>query len=305
MEWVTSFLATTIVMATPMLVAAIGTLLVERSGIINIGNEGLMLTGAFMGVMGSWLTGSAFWGAIFAMMGSAVIGMIFAFFTITLRANQVVSGLAINAMASGLTILLNRMVFGIDGSIPRIAVYQRIPIPFLSNIPVLGPTFFNQTAVAYFAIIMVPLLAFILKRTNIGLKLRSVGENPKACDSLGINVIRVRYLALLFGSMMAGLGGSFISIGHLSFFTEGMISGRGYMTLAAVVFGNFTPSGVLMACLLFGAVESMQYRIHASSLGIPYQLLVMLPYLVTVLALCLYRRLSNAPSSSGIPYVRQ
>ncbi len=305
MAWVSSFFATTVVMATPMLVAAVGTLFVERSGIINIGNEGLMLTGAFMGVLGSWLTGSALVGAVFAMLGSAVLGLIFAFFSISLYANQVVSGLAVNAMASGLTILLKRMVFGVGGAIPQIAVYRKIEIPLLSKIPVIGPTLFNQTLIAYLAILLIPVLTLVLKYTRIGLELRSVGENPKACDTLGIKVVRVRYLALLFGSMMAGLGGSFISMGHHSFFTEGMVAGRGYMTLAAVVFGNFTPAGVLMACLLFGAVDALQYRIQASSLGVPYQLMVMLPYLATVLALCLYRRVSNAPANSGVPFIRQ
>ena len=304
LEFLTNFLSTTIVRATPMLIAALGSLFIERSGIINIGIEGLMLVGALMGVIGSYFTGSAVAGACVAMLSAAAFGLIFAFFTITLKANHVVSGLAINAIASGFTILVRRLMFGLDGTVPKIATYQKIAIPVLSKLPVLGPTFFNQTALAYIALILVPVLTFVFKRTNIGLKVRSVGENPLACDTLGINVVRVRYLCMIFGAMMAGLGGSFISMGQMSFFSEGMIAGRGYMTLAAEVFGNYTPVGTFLACLVFGAADAAQYRLQAMSSAIPYHVWIMLPYLITVTALCVYRNKSNAPASQGQSYVR-
>lgn len=300
----TRLLSTTLIMATPMLVAAMGTLFIERSGIINIGNEGFMIMGALMGVAGSYVSGSAFVGALVAMLSAGALGLVFAFFTITLRANQVVTGLAVNAIAAAVTSLLFRQIFGLSASVPRIETFETLPIPLLRDIPVLG-VLFEQTAVGYLAFLLVPLTTFVLRRTRLGLTVRSVGENPLCCDTLGIHVQRTRYLSVLYGSMMAGLGGAFVSMGQLSFFTVGMIAGRGYMTLAAIVFGNYTPWGIMLACVLFGAVSSLQYMLQATSSLIPYQLWVSFPYLFAVLALCLYRTRSKAPACSGQPFVRK
>ncbi len=300
----TRLLSTTLIMATPMLVAAMGTLFIERSGIINIGNEGFMIMGALMGVVGSYVSGSAFVGALVAMLSAGTLGLVFAFFTITLRANQVVTGLAVNAIAAAVTSLLFRQIFGLSASVPRIETFETLPIPLLRDIPVLG-VLFEQTAVGYLAFLLVPLTTFVLRRTRLGLTVRSVGENPLCCDTLGIHVQRTRYLSVLYGSMMAGLGGAFVSMGQLSFFTVGMIAGRGYMTLAAIVFGNYTPWGIMLACVLFGAVSSLQYMLQATSSLIPYQLWVSFPYLFAVLALCLYRTRSKAPACSGQPFVRK
>lgn len=300
----TRLLSTTLIMATPMLVAAMGTLFIERSGIINIGNEGFMIMGALMGVVGSYVSGSAFVGALVAMLSAGALGLVFAFFTITLRANQVVTGLAVNAIAAAVTSLLFRQIFDLSASVPRIETFETLPIPLLRDIPVLG-VLFEQTAVGYLAFLLVPLTTFVLRRTRLGLTVRSVGENPLCCDTLGIHVQRTRYLSVLYGSMMAGLGGAFVSMGQLSFFTVGMIAGRGYMTLAAIVFGNYTPWGIMLACVLFGAVSSLQYMLQATSSLIPYQLWVSFPYLFAVLALCLYRTRSKAPACSGQPFVRK
>lgn len=304
LDTLTRLLSTTLIMTTPMLVAAMGTLFIERSGIINIGNEGFMIMGALMGVVGSYVSHSALVGALVAMVSAGLLGLVFAFFTITLRANQVVTGLAINAIAAAVTSLLFRQIFGLSATIPHIATFENMPIPLLREIPVLG-TLFEQTAVGYLAFLLVPLTAFVLKRTRIGLTVRSVGENPRCCDALGIHVMRTRYLSVLYGSMLAGLGGAFVSMGQLSFFTVGMIAGRGYMTLAAIVFGNYTPWGIMLACVLFGAVSSLQYMLQATSTLIPYQIWVAFPYLFAVLALCLYRTRSKAPACSGQPFVRK
>ena len=300
----TRLLSTTLIMATPMLVAAMGTLFIERSGIINIGNEGFMIMGALMGVVGSYVSGSAFVGALVSMLSAGALGLVFAFFTITLRANQVVTGLAVNAIAAAVTSLLFRQIFGLSASVPRIETFETLPIPLLRDIPVLG-VLFEQTAVGYLAFLLVPLTTFVLRRTRLGLTVRSVGENPLCCDTLGIHVQRTRYLSVLYGSMMAGLGGAFVSMGQLSFFTVGMIAGRGFMTLAAIVLGNYTPWGIMLACVLFGAVSSLQYMLQATSSLIPYQLWVSFPYLFAVLALCLYRTRSKAPACSGQPFVRK
>lgn len=263
-----------------------------------------MIMGALMGVVGSYVSGSAFVGALVAMLSAGALGLVFAFFTITLRANQVVTGLAVNAIAAAVTSLLFRQIFGLSASVPRIETFETLPIPLLRDIPVLG-VLFEQTAVGYLAFLLVPLTTFVLRRTRLGLTVRSVGENPLCCDTLGIHVQRTRYLSVLYGSMMAGLGGAFVSMGQLSFFTVGMIAGRGYMTLAAIVFGNYTPWGIMLACVLFGAVSSLQYMLQATSSLIPYQLWVSFPYLFAVLALCLYRTRSKAPACSGQPFVRK
>jgi general nucleoside transport system permease protein len=304
-DGITSFLASDIRTATPIMLAALGIVFSERAGIVNIGTEGLMLIGALMGVIGSLASGSVLVGAIVAIVVTMLFSLVFGFFTITIGADQTVVGTAINIFASGLTITLNRVVFGVSTSVPKIDVFDRVAIPVLSKIPVIGQAFFNQSIPVYLAFLAVPAAWFVLQKTNIGLKLRAVGEHPKACDTVGINVLKTRYQAVLFSGLMAGLAGAFVSMGQLSFFTEGMISGRGFMALAAVVFGNYTPVGVMFAALVFGAGEAMQYRLQAANTGIPYQFLVMLPYLITVVAICMMSRRSNKPAASAVPYFKE
>ena len=304
-DGITSFLASDIRTATPILIAALGLVFSERAGIVNIGTEGLMLIGALMGVIGSLYSGSVLVGAMMAIVVTMFFSLVFAFFTITVRADQTVVGTAINIFASGLTITLNRVVFGVSTSVPTIDVFDRVAIPFLSKLPVIGEAFFNQSIPVYLAFLAVPAGWFVLQKTNIGLKLRAVGEHPKACDTVGINVLKTRYQAVLFSGLMAGMAGAFVSMGQLSFFTEGMVAGRGFMALAAVVFGNYTPVGVMFAALLFGAGEALQYRMQAANTGIPYQFLVMLPYLITVVAICMMTRRSNKPAASAVPYSKE
>ena len=284
MEWIANYLSSVVVMATPLLLTAGGSVFSERSGILNIGYEGLMLIGAFFGVTVSWVTGNALVGALGAMLSGMLLNLLFALFALKSRANQVVLGLAINTLASGLTITLNRLIFGVSTSVPDIAVFEPVAIPLLSEIPVIGPALFNQPLLVYIAFLLIPVYQFVLKRTNIGLKVRSVGENPYACDTLGIKVNKVRLLSIMYSGLMAGLGGAFLSMGQLSFFVEGMVSGRGSMALAAVVFGNYSPKGILGAALLFGAADAIQYRLQATSTDIPYQIWIILPYLITIIA---------------------
>ncbi|WP_186566233.1 ABC transporter permease [Lawsonibacter celer] len=304
LDWITNFLSSDIMTATPLLITALGAVYSERAGILNIGNEGLMLTGAFFGATVSWITGSAFVGAVAAMAAAMVLNLILAFFVITVKANQVVAGLAINTLASGLTVTLNRLIFGVSTTVPKIDVFDKVAIPGLCKIPVIGEAFFNQSLVVYLTYLLVPVLAFVLKRTNIGLKIRSVGEHPQACDTVGISVTGVRYGTMLFAGALAGLGGAFTSMGQLSFFVEDMVSGRGYMALAAVVFGNYTPVGVMGACLMFGAASALQYRLQTTATWIPYQFWIMLPYVITIIALCCYRKKSNRPACHGQAYAK-
>ena len=300
-DLITNFLTADIRTATPLLLAALGLVFSERAGIVNIGTEGLMLLGALLGCVGASFSGSSLVGALTAIFGGLVMSLIFAFFTITLRSNQIVVGTAFNIFAGGFTITLNRLL--LNGA--KVKGYVNLPVPGLSKIPVAGDVLFNWSLPVYFAFICVPLCWFVLQRTNIGLKVRAVGEYPKACDTVGINVFRIRYGAVLFSGMMAGLAGSFVSMGQLSSFTEGMVSGKGFMALAVCVFGNYSPKTVLLAALLFGAADALKYRLLTTSLGGYYQFLNMLPYLITIVALCMFAKRSNKPACSGVAYRKE
>ena len=298
---ITNFLTADIRTATPLLLAALGLVFSERAGIVKIGTEGIMLIGALLGCVGASFSGSSLVGALTAIFGGLVMSLIFAFFTITLRSNQIVVGTAFNIFAGGFTITLNRLL--LNGA--KVKGYVNLPVPGLSKIPVAGDVLFNWSLPVYFAFICVPLCWFVLQRTNIGLKVRAVGEYPKACDTVGINVFRIRYGAVLFSGMMAGLAGSFVSMGQLSSFTEGMVSGKGFMALAVCVFGNYSPKTVLLAALLFGAADALKYRLLTTSLGGYYQFLNMLPYLITIVALCMFAKRSNKPACSGVAYRKE
>ena len=302
LDFLTGFLASDIRTATPLLIAALGVVFSERAGIVNIGIEGFMLTGALMGVVGSWATGSVVAGTLIAMVSVMLFALVFAYFTITVGANQTVVGVAVNILAGGLTITLNRTVFGVNTSMPRIDVFDAVKIPYLSELPIVGKALFSQSIPVYIALVLVPILWFVLMKTNVGLNVRAVGDHPQACDTVGIDVVRTRYGAGLFSGLMAGFAGAFVSMGQLSFFTEGMVAGRGFIVLAAVVFGNYTPVGVLGAALLFGAGDALQYNLQAANTNILYQFLTMMPYIITLGALCGFIRRSNKPLSSGVHY---
>lgn len=304
-EWITNFLTSTFLLATPTLLAGLGAVFSERAGIVNIGVEGLMLIATLMGVIGSWTSGSVIVGALVAMVSCVLFSMVFAFLTIKIKASQVVVGIAMNIFAAGFTVMVNRLVFSVSGNATKIDIFDKVSIPLLNRIPVLGNALFNQPIPVYLAFLAVPVAHHVMHKTRTGLHLRAVGENPKACDSLGINVERIRFLSVLYSGALAGLAGAFISMGQVSFFSEGMISGKGFMAVASVVFGNYNPVGVMVACLIFGAAESLQYRLQAANIGIPYQFLMMLPYLITIVALCVYKRMSNKPACSGQAYYKE
>lgn len=305
MNILVSFLSSMIMLSTPTLIAALGIVFSERAGIVNIGTEGMMLMGALAGVIGSLMTGSVWLGALIAMLVAMLFAAIFALFTVVVKADQTVIGTGMNILAAGLTITVNRAVFGASTSPPKIDVFGKVPVPLLSDIPVLGQVLFNQPVPVYIAFLLVPVAWFVMFRTNTGLKLRAVGENPRACDTVGINVAVTRFMSILYSGLMAGFAGAFVSMGQMSFFTENMIAGGGFMALAAVVFGNYTPVGVMGAALVFGASNALKFLLQALNTGIPSQFLVMLPYIITILALCGLIRRSNKPAASAIPYVKE
>lgn len=299
------FIAVTVRSATPLLIAGIGHLVMLRSGIVNIGVEGLMLTGAFAGVIGTQYSGNAWIGVLAAGAAAGVGGLIFAYFTVTLAANQIVTGAAINTLAMGIISTLERALFGINVAPPQIAAFENQAIPLLSRIPIIGPALFMHTALVYVAFALVPVAHFMLFRTSIGLDMRSVGEYPKAADTVGIDVFAMRYAAIIVGAILSGMAGAYLSLGHLDFFTGNMIAGRGFIALAAVIFGKYSPLGTLGATLLFGAGSALQFRLQATGSAIPQEFLIMVPYVLTIVTLLGLIGKSTSPAALGRPYTKE
>lgn len=302
MEIITNFFASDVRTALPILVASLGIVISERAGVINIGCEGMMLTGAFMGVVGSYLSQSALLGAVTAMISGMLVALLFVIFTICLKANQTVVGIALNILALGFTTTMNRVLFGVDSGVINIKTIPNISVPVLSNIPILGKSIFSQSILWYAAIFIMLISIFVIYKTDMGLKIRAVGENPKACATVGIKVNKVRTLTILYSGMLSGLAGAYVSMGQVSFFTENMVSGRGYMALAAVVFGKYNPWGVFGACLIFGMGDSIRYLLQGMGINVSHQILSMLPYIITIIALCGVIGKGSKPMASGIPY---
>jgi len=300
-----NFLAADIRTAVPLLLAATGLIFSERAGVVNIGVEGMMLIGSLAGVVGSYFLGSAWLGVLVAILTGIVCGLFFAYLVVSAQADQVVIGAAFNILGLGVTTSFARVIFGVNTAPPPIDSFHPVAIPVLSKIPVLGPVLFNQTELVYLALVLVPVAHFILFRTALGLKIRAVGEHPRAADTVGINVYRVRYGACIVGGALAGLAGSYLSLSLLNFFTENMTAGRGFIALAAVIFGKWTPLGTLGATLLFGAGDALQYRLQAANSGIPYQVLLMIPYLLTIAALAGFVGKAIPPAASGKPYSKE
>jgi simple sugar transport system permease protein len=233
MDFITSFLSSDVRTAMPILIAALGLVYSERAGVVNIGAEGIMFIGALASFTGSYYTGNAWAGMGIAVLTGLLIGLAFAFLVVTVKANQTVVGAALNIFGSGLSITLNRVIFGISGTPHAVDVFKNVPIPVLSKIPVLGDILFNHNIWVYIIVAGVFVANYVLFKTEMGLRIRAVGENPKACDTLGISVPRIRYGTILFSTAMCGLAGGYMSIAQLNFFIEGMVSGRGYIALAA------------------------------------------------------------------------
>ncbi len=303
-DFITTFFATAVRCAMPMFIAALGLVYSERAGIVNIGVEGMMMIGAVLAYVGSFTTGSKWMGLLWAAAGGTLFGLILAFWTITLRVNQTVVGAAINIIGAGLATTINRKIFDINTIAPKINNFTQIKTP-LSKIPVIGPMFFSYNILVYLALIAMVLCHYVLYHTELGLRVRAVGENPRACDTLGINVSRVRYGATLFGGLMAGIAGGYLSIGQLSVFVEDMAAGRGFIAIAAVVFGKRNPIGALLASLVFGAGEAVQYKMTAANVNIPFQFVQMIPYVLTILSLIGLVGKTEAPAASGVPYVKE
>lgn len=305
-----AFYAAVIRLTAPLLLSAMGGLVAERSGIITFGMEGMMLMGAIGAAVGSYYTQSVLGGLLFAMLAGMFLALLYGIMCVTVGANQVVSAVALNLGAVGLSSTIFALVFsnralGVVTEVVSVPSMRPVKIPLLGDIPILGDILFNQLPLVYVAFLAVPAVWFVLYRTTIGLKIRSVGEHPHAADTVGINVVRVRYLSVLFTGLMAGLAGALLSIGMLNTFQENMSAGRGFIAYTAIIFGKWEPFGILLGTLLFGLADAIQLRIQALNLPIPYQFWVAFPYIVTLLALVLFVGKATWPAASGQPFKRE
>ncbi|MDZ8184063.1 MAG: ABC transporter permease [Nostoc sp. ChiSLP02] len=295
------YLAASLRLTVPLAFAALGGLYSERSGVLNIALEGMLLTGAFTSAVATFYTGNVWIGLFATLIAGALVGLLHAFLCVTLRVDQLVSGLAINLVASGMTSFLARLVFS-GGSTQRLPGIEAIVIPGLANIPLLGSLLFQQHILVYLLILLVVITTYILFRTNFGLTLRAVGEHPQAAKTAGISVELVRYLSVAIAGCLASLGGADLALVQVRFFTENMSAGKGFIAIAALIFGRWHPVGTALACLLFGATEALQLRIQALGANIPYQFLVMLPYAIAILALVSKPGKSATPKALGVSY---
>ena len=301
--WV-AFIASTLRIATPLIFTALGGVISERSGVVNIGLEGMMITGAFFAVIGSQYSGNAYIGLLIGMVAGAIMASLHAFLSISLRADQTISGTAINTLSGALAsillfILLNRQ--GQTDGVKKIA-YSPGFRDFLLKIPLIGRFLAELNFFVFLAIILVFVVNFFLFKTTWGLRLRAVGEHPQAADTLGINVFKTRYIAVLLSGVFAALGGASLSIGINNIFRENMTNGRGFIALAAMIFGNWKPVGALFAALLFGAAEATQIIAQRFNLPIPNEVYYALPYVLTMIAITGFVKSNRAPAAVGVPY---
>lgn len=299
------FLAATVQAGTPLLLAASGEMLAERSGIMNLGVEGMMLIGAVSGFMVTVISGDHWWGAMAALLAGGAMALIHAFICITLRGSQVVSGLALTIFGTGLSAFIGK---GFVGT-PLTHRFASYPIPVLSEIPGIGRVLFQQDALVYLSFLLVPVLYLFLYKSSWGLALRATGEDPAAADANGINVSRMRYLNTFLGGALAGLGGAYLSLAFAPAWMENMTGGRGWIALALVIFGMWNPIWVMAGAFLFGGVEALTFRLQTIGVTISPLFLQMLPYILTILVLvvAVRRRGQEAgpPAALGVPYDRE
>ena len=281
-----TLLHSTLRFAAPILLAALGGLLCERAGVFNIALEGLMLAGAFAAVAGSYWAGSVA-GVGLAVLAGGLLATVLAVFAVGLKADEIVAGIALNLLASGLTIFLLRALFGVKGALqdPRIEGLDKIDLPVIGHIPLLGPLISGHSWVVYLSLLLVAAIWLLLFHHPLGLRLRGVGEHAEAAATLGVNIRTMRAAAVILSGMLCGLAGAQLSLGNVSLFVEGMSAGRGWIAVVAVLLGRAHPAGVAAACIVFGFTDSLGFRLQGRE--IPSQFTAMLPYVVTLVGLAI------------------
>lgn len=288
-----------------ILYATLGGIFAERSGVLNLGIEGMMLMGALMGFIITFLTGALWLGVLFAALTGGVMALVHGFLIINLRCNQVVSGLSLTILGIGLSSYLGRPFIG------KVAKsFDAINIPLLDEIPYIGQVLFQQNILIYLVYVLVPLLTIFLFKTRYGLNIRAVGEKPSAADTLGVNVFRIRYMCTFFGGMMAGIGGSYLSLSYIPGWKEGMTGGQGWIVIALIIFSMWNPVIGVAGAMFFGFINALQFYMQAAQIPIPGYVLKMFPYLCTILVLVIISKTKaskrlGAPGALGTPYSRE
>lgn len=296
--------AATIRISTPLLFAALGGLLNEKAGTFAVGIEGMMLAGAFTGAISAFAFGNVAFGFVLAALGGAVIGILLAFATARCRADQMVTGLAVNVLVLGLSSFLLRGLFGGRAPVIRLTPPSAWRLPWLSDIPAIGPILFRQPSIVYLAFALVVPVTLILTRTRAGLVLRAVGENPDAAFAAGSDPIRIRMLAIVAGGALAGLGGAVLALQEVGSFTDGMTNGRGFIALAAILVGRWTPVGAMAGCLIFGFVSALELRAQSWGLPVSSYVMQMMPYCLALALLAGISRTARLPAAIGTPFIR-
>lgn len=302
---ISGLIASMLELSVPMAFAALGEVISERGGVINLGTEGVMLVGAISTFSISFFTHGNLLGVLMGALAGALIGLLMAFISISLKQDQILSGLGIYFLGLGLSGFLYETLFSQIGSTIRIEGLPKLPIPLLSQIPVLGSSLFSQDIMEYMAFVTLIVIVLIIGRTTFGLKLRAAGENPSAADTLGVNVAMVQYVAVIAGATLAGVGGAYLAISSHAFQAENITAGRGFIAVAMVYFGKWRPARAFFGTFLFGAAYLLGAFFQVVGSIIPYYFLLMVPYLLTLVILVAISRGARQPSALGIPYTRE
>jgi len=303
---IATWLAMSIRMSIPLLYPGLAGLLSQKAGIYNFGLEGMMLCGAFFGYWGSYQTGSPWMGLLMGIVSGILLGLLLAFTSIQLRVSQLVIGLGIGIFSLGLTGYLFRLfsTTTTGDTAPAAPLFPKVNFGFLKEIPYIGEILFTHDRMVYFALAMVLVIAWLFYRTTPGLNFLAVGENPQVADTAGVNVILYRYLAVVISGALASMGGAYLTLTQTAYFTENISAGRGWIAISAIILGKFNPWGVLLACLLFGAADAGQMQIQFMNLGIPYQFLLMVPYIMAIIAMTGVVGKVRSPAAMGKPYIK-
>ena len=298
---IVGILTSAIRLATPYLYAAIGETFAQRSGVLNLGVDGIMLVGAFGSFYVVLMTGNIWLGLLAAILIGLLMGLLMSFISVTLKAEQGISGIGLYMFGLGLSSLLFKTTIG---TVKTVTGFQPVKIPLLGDIPLVGQIFFNHSLLVYGAFLLVPLAWWVLEKTTWGLKIKSVGQNPAAADSLGVSVNRVRYVSVCLGAILAGIAGASLSISLLNLFQDNLTAGQGFIAVALVYFGGWRPIGVLWGALLFSTVNAFQLWMQVLGVKIPSDVAIMLPYLLTIAALAFTTNRGRAPAALNKPFER-
>lgn len=292
-------------MATPIIFATLGEIISERAGVLNLGIEGIMLMGAMTGFLVSLLTGSLWIGVLAAALVGMALALLMAFLSVYLGLSQHVSGLGITLFSTGLAMFVYRLQVGSPTVPPTVEPFKQLTVPVLSSLPVIGPGLFRQYALTYVAWLLVPVISILLYKTRIGLKIRTVGESPVVADTVGVNVNLTRTLCLVAGGALMGVGGSFLTLAHQNMFLMDVIGGRGWVAIAMVIFGNWDPLKGTLGALIFGFLDGLQLRLQGLGFKVPFHIFLMIPYLLTIVALIGVSRKATVPAGLLKPYRRE